>query len=64
MTDALPDTQDAARLDALRRNADYQNYITKLSAAGYFQPEAQGSRVWQDRESRAAQVFIESLRDE
>ncbi|EJD55386.1 SGT1-domain-containing protein [Auricularia subglabra TFB-10046 SS5] len=63
--DGVSNTPESdARLDALRRNADYQKYITNLSAAGYFQHEAQGSRVWQERESRAAHVFIESLRDD
>ncbi|KZW02112.1 SGT1-domain-containing protein [Exidia glandulosa HHB12029] len=57
-------SSDAARLDALRRNAEYQKYIRNLVANGYFQGQLEGSQLWSQLEERAARVFGESLRND
>ncbi|KAL5534603.1 hypothetical protein ACEPAG_1066 [Sanghuangporus baumii] len=53
-----------ARKDALRRNAEYVEYIQKLKSNGYFRGELEGSLLWNELEDRAAEVFINSRRDE
>lgn len=51
-------------MDALRRDAEYQKYVRSLVSVGYFQGQVEGSQLWSQLEDRAAQVFVESLRNE
>ena len=46
------------------RGSDYQNYISKLQAIGYFKNEVSGSHRWLEMEERALLKFIEMNRDE
>ncbi|KXN83606.1 hypothetical protein AN958_01171 [Leucoagaricus sp. SymC.cos] len=48
-----------ANKDALRRNAEYIEYIQNLISAGYFKGEKEGSQLWNDLETRAANAFID-----
>ncbi|KAH7104302.1 SGT1-domain-containing protein [Auriculariales sp. MPI-PUGE-AT-0066] len=53
-----------ARLDALKRDAEYEKYIAQLVNARYFQGEMEGSQSWKEREEHAAQAFVDSLRND
>ncbi|KAL5495628.1 hypothetical protein ACEPAI_1091 [Sanghuangporus weigelae] len=61
--DALKSSTEA-RKDALRRNTEYVEYIQKLKSNGYFRGELEGSLLWNELEDRAAEVFVNSRRDE
>ena len=56
--------QSDARLEALRRNPDYQEYILKLASSGYFKGELEGSQLWSELEPKAAEVFVNTRRNE
>ncbi|KAJ3750022.1 SGT1 protein-domain-containing protein [Lentinula detonsa] len=53
-----------AKKDALRRNPEYNKYIENLSAAGYFKGELQGSQLWTHLEDKAAEIFVNTRRDD
>ncbi|EJD04343.1 SGT1-domain-containing protein [Fomitiporia mediterranea MF3/22] len=53
-----------ARKDALRRRPEYNDYIKKLKSMGYFKNELEGSQLWNELEDRAAEVFVNSRRDD
>ncbi|KAJ3849925.1 SGT1 protein-domain-containing protein [Lentinula lateritia] len=55
---------DEARKDALHQNPDYNNYIENLSTAGYFKGEMQGSQVWTQLETKAAQIFVNTRKED
>jgi len=56
--------KDAARKDALRRDAEYMGYIKGLQSAGYFQGEAEGSYLWNMLEDKAIQVYVQTRQEE
>lgn len=53
-----------AKKDALRRNPEYIKYIQNLVSADYFKGEIEGSALWKTYESRAADIFVETRREE
>ncbi|KAL1738670.1 SGT1 protein-domain-containing protein, partial [Schizophyllum fasciatum] len=53
-----------ASKDALRRTPDYVQYIQNLTSAGYFKGELEGSKLWQELESKAASVYMDARRDD
>ncbi|KAH7915115.1 SGT1-domain-containing protein [Hygrophoropsis aurantiaca] len=61
--DAINASADA-RKEALRRNPDYITYIKNLISAGYFKGEVEGSQLWGELESKAANAFVEVRREE
>ena len=56
--------KDAARKDALRRDAEYTGYIKGLQSAGYFQEEAEDSYLWNVLEDKAIQVYVQTRQEE
>jgi hypothetical protein len=56
--------QAEAKKDALRRNPEYIKYIQNLVAADYFKGEKEGSALWKAYESKAADIFVETHREE
>jgi hypothetical protein len=56
--------QAEAKKDALRRNPEYIKYIQNLVSADYFKGEMEGSAFWKAYESRAADIFVETRREE
>lgn len=58
------DGQADARLDALRRNSDYTEYIKQLVSAGYFKSEREGSALWNELERKAVDVFVKTRSSE
>jgi hypothetical protein len=56
--------QIQARKDALRRDPEYAKYIKSIQGAGYFRGEIEGSQLWNELESEASEVFIQSRREE
>jgi hypothetical protein len=56
--------QIQARKDALRRDPEYAKYMTSIQGAGYFLGEIEGSQLWNELESEALDVFIQSRREE
>lgn len=50
--------------DNLRRNSEYTQYIERLSTAGYFKGELQGSQQWTAFENQAASAFVAARKDE
>lgn len=56
--------KNVARRDTLRKNTDYVAYIQRLKANGYFKNEVEGSSTWNDLENRAANVYVNTTRDE
>ena len=56
--------QIQARKDALRRDPEYAKYIKSIQGAGYFRGEIEGSQLWNELESEALEVFIQSRREE
>ncbi|KAH7927363.1 SGT1-domain-containing protein [Leucogyrophana mollusca] len=61
--DAIKSSSDA-RKEALRRNPDYNAYIQNLVSAGYFRGEVEGSKLWGELESKAADIFVEVRRED
>ncbi|THH09887.1 hypothetical protein EW145_g1723 [Phellinidium pouzarii] len=53
-----------ARKDALRRNPEYIEYIEKLASTGYFREEIEGSKLWNELEHKAVDVFVKTRRDD
>ncbi|ETW87564.1 hypothetical protein HETIRDRAFT_469700 [Heterobasidion irregulare TC 32-1] len=53
-----------AQKDALRRHPDYAKYIQSLVFAGYFQGELEGSQLWTSLEDKAAQIFLQTRRQD
>ncbi|THH18092.1 hypothetical protein EW146_g2832 [Bondarzewia mesenterica] len=53
-----------ARKDALRRNSEYTKYIRSLMSAGYFQGELEGSLLWNALEDKAAEIFVQTQRED
>ncbi|KAG6332331.1 hypothetical protein ID866_6759 [Astraeus odoratus] len=51
-----------ARKDALRRTTEYRSYISKLVLNGYFRDEVEGSKLWNEFENKASDVYVEALR--
>lgn len=49
-----------ANKDALRRNAEYIRYTQNLISTGYFKGEKEGSQLWNELETKAANVFIDT----
>ncbi|KIY51330.1 SGT1-domain-containing protein [Fistulina hepatica ATCC 64428] len=56
----IDETSTAARIEALRRDADFEKYIDKLQAIGYFKGELCGSATWNVLEQKAADIFIQT----
>lgn len=56
--------QAEAKKDALRRNPEYIKYIQNLVSADYFKGEMEGSALWKVYETRAADIFVETRREE
>ena len=56
--------QIQARKDALQRDPEYAKYIKSIQGAGYFRGEIEGSQLWNDLESEALEVFIQSRQEE
>lgn len=54
----------AARKEALRRSPDYKAYITNLVSSGYFRGEVEDSQLWNELESKAADMFIQVRRED
>ncbi|KIM67044.1 hypothetical protein SCLCIDRAFT_1210513 [Scleroderma citrinum Foug A] len=52
-----------ARKDAFRLTAGYKSYISKLTSTGYFRNEIEGSKLWNDLEDKASEVYIEAVRE-
>jgi hypothetical protein len=57
------DQTDALK-EALRRNPEYETYITNLVSADYFKGEVRNSALWNVLEDKAAQVFAETRQTE
>ncbi|KAJ3868424.1 SGT1 protein-domain-containing protein [Lentinula novae-zelandiae] len=55
---------DEARKDALHQNPDYNDYIENLSTTGYFKGEMQGSQLWNQLETKAAQIFVNTRKED
>ncbi|KAG6381423.1 SGT1 protein-domain-containing protein [Boletus reticuloceps] len=53
-----------ARKDALRRSPDYGAYLTRLVTIGYFRDEIEGSQMWNELENKAADIYIETRRQD
>lgn len=53
-----------AKKDALRRNPEYIKYIQNLVSADYFKGEMEGSALWKVYETRAADIFVETRRED
>ncbi|KAI5124417.1 hypothetical protein M0805_008301 [Coniferiporia weirii] len=53
-----------ARKEALRRNPEYNEYIKKLTLTGYFKNEIEDSKLWNQLEDKAVDVFISSQHDD
>ncbi|TFK57504.1 SGT1-domain-containing protein [Heliocybe sulcata] len=53
-----------ARKEALRRNPEYVKYIQSLVSAGYFKGEQEGSWLWNELESKAANAFVDARRED
>ncbi|KAJ3822271.1 SGT1 protein-domain-containing protein [Lentinula raphanica] len=53
-----------AKKDALRRNSEYNKYIENLLSTGYFKGEMQGSQLWTQLETKAADMFVNVRKDE
>jgi len=49
-----------ARKDALQRDPEYAKYIKSIQGAGYFRGEIEGSQLWNELESKALEVFLQS----
>lgn len=54
----LSGVQNEARLDALRRDPNFIQYIAKLEHTTYFEGELKDSEEWKKREHQAAQTWI------
>ncbi|KAH9968828.1 SGT1 protein-domain-containing protein [Russula dissimulans] len=61
---ADPQTVMQARKDALQRDPEYAKYIKSIQGAGYFRGEIEGSQLWNEMESRALEVFLQSRREQ
>ncbi|EPQ60986.1 SGT1-domain-containing protein [Gloeophyllum trabeum ATCC 11539] len=53
-----------ARKEALRRNPEYVKYMENLASSGYFKGEQQGSQLWNELETKAADAFIAARRED
>ncbi|KIK71348.1 hypothetical protein GYMLUDRAFT_147777 [Collybiopsis luxurians FD-317 M1] len=53
-----------AKKDALRQNPDYNTYIQNLITTGYFRGEMQGSQLWNQLEDKAADIFVNTRKEE
>ncbi|KAF9073788.1 SGT1 protein-domain-containing protein [Rhodocollybia butyracea] len=55
---------DEARKDALRRNPEYNTYIQNLLTTDYFKGELQGSQLWNQLEDKAADIFVNTRKQD
>ncbi|KAJ7071503.1 SGT1-domain-containing protein [Mycena amicta] len=62
-SDSVQSSTDA-KLEALRRNPQYISYIQNLISANYFRGELEGSELWKKLEEQAAEVFLNTFRDD
>nr|GAT49701.1 predicted protein [Mycena chlorophos] len=53
-----------AKLEALRRNPQYNSLIQNLISADYFRGEIEGSQLWKKLEESAAEVFLNTSRED
>ena len=53
-----------AKREALGRDAGYIAYIQKLRSIGYFRNETEGSKLWNELEEKAANVYISTKQNE
>ncbi|KAI0274784.1 SGT1 protein-domain-containing protein [Gloeopeniophorella convolvens] len=53
-----------ARREALQRDPEYAKYISNIQTAGYFRDQIKGSQLWNELETKAMEVFIQSRRDD
>jgi len=55
--------KSAARKDAFRLTPGYKSYISNLVSTGYFRNEIEGSKLWNDLEVKASEVYVEAVRE-
>ena len=56
--------QIQVRKEALQRDQEYIKYIESIRGAGYFRGEIEGSQRWNELETKALEMFLQSRREE
>ncbi|KAJ3576125.1 hypothetical protein NP233_g625 [Leucocoprinus birnbaumii] len=56
---AVERSKAEANKEALRRNSEYTQYIQNLVSTGYFKGEKEGSQLWTELETKAANAFLD-----
>ncbi|KAF5356294.1 hypothetical protein D9756_004198 [Leucocoprinus leucothites] len=56
---AVEKSKAEANKEALRRSAEYIQYIQNLISTGYFKGEREGSQIWNELETKAANAFLD-----
>lgn len=48
----------------MQRDPEYAKYVKSIQAAGYFRGEIEGSQLWNELQTKALEVFLQSRREE